>query len=606
MLVRVVSLTHREDRREQFISDNAEKLSGYEWEFADAVNGSQMSYDQLQEMGFDTDHNWRDPILKRTLTWGEVGCFLSHWRLWEECADSGQTMLVLEDDVVLSEKFDESWITGGVTYLAHKEMLPEGVVGNRVCYPYWTSAYVITPQAATTFLETDVDRNIIPVDEFMPRMTDRVVMTSVDKAKPHSRTEVGTDIEPNSHRSFVRDFCIHNLTCHDNNEKAEKLLATNPDVINILDGEWKGGTMQGPGGGQKLNCLRRELDNYNDHDVVVFTDGFDVFWSGVDVDTVVGRFLEMKAEVVFAAEKYLWPDKTLRFPPSATPYRYLNSGCFVGRVGELKRMLAEPIADHEDDQLYLHKAYLSGKYSAVLDHEHYIFATNCENITIKNESIYNPRTKCFSCIYHGNGGSKAKEKFESLYSALFPEKKYANLQVSDYKVIGNEMLLVDYLTPSQCEEWIRIGDEHGGWEPHPADKFPSHDIHFKLLGLWDEAEAWWSKIAASVFESYWKPMRNFHLRKAFLMKYSEDTQKTLGLHNDASLVTGSVKLNDDYEGATLVFPRQNVTNKDIPIGKMILFPGQVTHGHFVEPLISGTKYSATFWSARFKDEYLDP
>ena len=95
MLVRVVSLAHREDRREQFISDNAEKLSDYEWEFADAVNGSQMSYDQLQEMGFDTDHNWRDPLLKRTLTWGEVGCFLSHWRLWEECADSGQTMLIL-------------------------------------------------------------------------------------------------------------------------------------------------------------------------------------------------------------------------------------------------------------------------------------------------------------------------------------------------------------------------------------------------------------------------------------------------------------------------------------------------------------------------------
>ena len=90
------------------------------------------------------------------------------------------------------------------------------------------------------------------------------------------------------------------------------------------------------------------------------------------------------------------------------------------------------------------------------------------------------------------------------------------------------------------------------------------------------------------------------------MKYSEDTQKTLGLHNDASMVTGSVKLNDDYEGATLIYPRQEVTNKDIPIGKMILFPGQVTHGHYVDPLISGTKYSATFWSARFKGDILDP
>jgi predicted 2-oxoglutarate/Fe(II)-dependent dioxygenase YbiX len=90
------------------------------------------------------------------------------------------------------------------------------------------------------------------------------------------------------------------------------------------------------------------------------------------------------------------------------------------------------------------------------------------------------------------------------------------------------------------------------------------------------------------------------------MRYSMDTQRTLGHHTDASLVTGSVKLNDDYEGATLIFPRQNVTNRDIPVGKMILFPGQVTHGHYVDPLTSGTKYSATFWTARYNGDYLDP
>ena len=66
----------------------------------------------------------------------------------------------------------------------------------------------------------------------------------------------------------------------------------------------------------------------------------------------------------------------------------------------------------------------------------------------------------------------------------------------------------------------------------------------------------------------------------------------------------SVKLNDDYEGATLYWPRQDVSNADIPIGKMILFPGMVTHGHYVSPLTSGTKYSATFWTARYKGDYL--
>ena len=90
------------------------------------------------------------------------------------------------------------------------------------------------------------------------------------------------------------------------------------------------------------------------------------------------------------------------------------------------------------------------------------------------------------------------------------------------------------------------------------------------------------------------------------MKYSNDTQKTLGLHNDAALVTGSMKLNDDYTGATLVFPRQGLTNSEIPPGKLLLFPGPLTHGHHVSPLESGIKYSFTTWTARWKGDYLDP
>ena len=168
------------------------------------------------------------------------------------------------------------------------------------------------------------------------------------------------------------------------------------------------------------------------------------------------------------------------------------------------------------------------------------------------------------------------------------------------------MLLIDFMTPEQCREWIELSEKHGGWNPHPADSYPSHDIHLKELGLFDEIEEHWSRVIAPICERFWRPYHHYHMRKAFTMKYSSDTQKTLGLHNDSSLVTGSVKLNDDYEGATLIFPRQDVTNKDIPIGKMILFPGQVTHGHYVSQLESGTKYSATFWTGRYKGDILDP
>ena len=47
------------------------------------------------------------------------------------------------------------------------------------------------------------------------------------------------------------------------------------------------------------------------------------------------------------------------------------------------------------------------------------------------------------------------------------------------------------------------------------------------------------------------------------------------------------------------WPHQNFTNKDIRVGQCLLFPGQVTHGHLVQPLVSGIKYSLTMWTKRF-------
>jgi predicted 2-oxoglutarate/Fe(II)-dependent dioxygenase YbiX len=79
-------------------------------------------------------------------------------------------------------------------------------------------------------------------------------------------------------------------------------------------------------------------------------------------------------------------------------------------------------------------------------------------------------------------------------------------------------------------------------------------------------------------------------------------QRDLRLHSDLSLVTGSVKLNDDYTGGDLYFPRQKFSNKDVPVGKCILFPGQVTHSHTSKELESGTKFSLTIWTKRGKND----
>jgi hypothetical protein len=105
-----------------------------------------------------------------------------------------------------------------------------------------------------------------------------------------------------------------------------------------------------------------------------------------------------------------------------------------------------------------------------------------------------------------------------------------------------------------------------------------------------------------IAEEYWHPLMMYGVRDVFVMKYNLSGQTSLGLHHDASLVTGSVKLNSDYKGAELSFPRQGFTNEDVPVGDIILFPGQVTHGHRCEELEGGTKYSLTIWTRRWEGD----
>ena len=135
-----------------------------------------------------------------------------------------------------------------------------------------------------------------------------------------------------------------------------------------------------------------------------------------------------------------------------------------------------------------------------------------------------------------------------------------------------------------------------------GDKVPSQDLRLRELGLWKSLEEHWMKTVYDIVWNYWNPCHLYGLRDAFIIKYEMDKQRSLRLHNDASLVTGSVKLNDDYEGGLLEFPRYNFTNADVPVGKCLLFPGQVTHGHQSTELQRGTKYSLTIWSSRYESD----
>ena len=621
----VINLESRKDRLEAFKENNLKYIS---YERFEAVNGYDIDYKKLTENEYDTDHNWIDPILETPITRGEIGCFLSHYNLWQRCIESNEPFLILEDDAIIGDKFsydelyklirDEKY---NFIYLGWKEMGESTLIDDKYVipdYPYWLLAYVITPNAARILVNKEIEKNIIPIDEYVPKKLSElnVIAYQENIIRPYNRNEMGSNIHPTERYDYFIDFNIHPVTIATDESKAKRILDSGKthsiQFQNIGKGvKWNGGTMESTGGGQKINMIKQHIENLPDHDVLFFCDGYDTFVTDT-MNEIVYRYLSMNHRIIFSSERSCWPDEELateiiKHNKTLTPYndtdsKYLNSGLFVGKVSEIKRLICKSIEDSEDDQLYYQQQYLTGNYDIVLDLESYIFQSYDPDVIVKDKKLYNPKTKCFSCVYHGNGGKEAKRQYELLYDELYGNSPIVYIPTYDYEIIDKDMLLIDFMTPYQCDKMIELSEEYGIFKEADYDKVAGQELRLKQLELLDGLVNHWMKCVYHIVYEYYHPCHIYGVRDAFIIKYAMDSQKSLRLHTDASLVTGSIKLNDDYTGGELVFPRQGVTNRDIDVGKCILFPGQCTHGHTSQELLSGTKYSLTIWTKRWEND----
>lgn len=609
----VINLERRPDRKQSFLAHNPSPV-----EFVNAVDARDLTPADLREHGISPDLAFRCPFKGRRVTWGEVACFLSHRSVWERCLGLDEPIMVLEDDAVPLRQVSDDHLIDKLKncdflYLQRNENEPEQVrpVDEELelpAYPYNATAYCITPEGARKLLDSVDLARIVPTDEFLPMAIKRGTLVahafSDDIYKQISRSTLSSDIELRDDTCVPRDCVVFTVgtderKCHKLYESAEHY---DVPVTNVgVNRKWLGGDMSLPGGGMKVNLLRQALADIDDETIVLFVDAYDVFFAST-LRSIVSRFIEMEAEVVFAAEDYCWPDVSLadEFPSVEVGYRYLNSGIFMGTCGELKRILnSAELADDEDDQLFYQRAFLSGNFDIRLDNESYLFQCHDPRATKKGYQLFNPNTRCFSCVYHGNGGSEAKRKLDQLHRAFFHSPVYRAEKAPGATLIHHDdMLVIDLLSSEQCAELIAMAEAHGGWQSMDGDDYPAQEIRLAELDLLGDIELLFRDHLTPIIEQHWRPARMHGVRDAFVTKYTLDTQTSLSLHTDASLVTASVKLNADYTGGVLNFPRQGCSNKEIAVGDCLLFPGQLTHGHESTPITSGTKYSLTIWSRR--------
>ncbi|CAH1780733.1 unnamed protein product [Owenia fusiformis] len=189
----MINLLRRPERRERMLK-SLEELR-LQAKIFDAVDGKQLNDTYLFNLGVEMLPEYRDPYSGRSMTLGEIGCFLSHYFIWEEIVKEGyETVLVLEDDVRFDRGFrrrldsvmDEvkrSQVGAELIYIGRKALkykeesfLEESDQLVWPHYTYWTLAYIITQSGAKKLLDQKPLGKMVPVDEYLPIMFDKHTM----------------------------------------------------------------------------------------------------------------------------------------------------------------------------------------------------------------------------------------------------------------------------------------------------------------------------------------------------------------------------------------------------------------------------------------------
>lgn len=99
MKVYVISLQRSQDRRSYMTEVMADR--GIEFEFFNAIDGSDESNPILKKYDF-IKRLWLTS--GKMPSKGEIGCYASHYLLWEKCIEIDQPIIIMEDDVNLCDE----------------------------------------------------------------------------------------------------------------------------------------------------------------------------------------------------------------------------------------------------------------------------------------------------------------------------------------------------------------------------------------------------------------------------------------------------------------------------------------------------------------------
>lgn len=223
MEIVVISLPGATDRRESVARQM--RSAGLAFRFLDAASGPEAiaagEFDGIDEDNYVLNCG-RRPVP------GEIGCFASHRRAWQQCAAAGVPILVMEDDFELRQNFRDAvnaaalvienagFVRLQTDLRARKKPVAE--VGDFMLArftkpPHGLMCYAISPAVAQRFVARThvVDA---PVDVFVKKYWDHgqalhaLLPYSVGESRHHQVTSIpGRRRQAKSRRVAIRRFC---------------------------------------------------------------------------------------------------------------------------------------------------------------------------------------------------------------------------------------------------------------------------------------------------------------------------------------------------------------------------------------------------------------
>ena len=436
--------------------------------FIEAVDGNDLTHKKLKEENISLVEDYRDPYSGRNMTWGEVGCTLSHYKVYDRCIkENTDIAVILEDDILIprwfGEKLEEALtllkeMDWEFCYLGRKPIEKDTEFNGyfvKPGYSYWTCGYIINLKGMKKIdkINKQSKNSIIPIDEFLPiianisplikydwfetspfLLDEPLKMFALKKllVKPAPAAFNKSDTENSKEIDFQSNDLLLLATGTSNTDGLKRFI-NSCEVYGLkykiigFGEKWKGGNMiDGPGGGQKIIFLTNILKELDDDHLILVTDSYDVIMTANSAE-IVKKYKEFNSPIVFAAEASCWPDTKLaeKYPTTDSPNKYLNSGGFIGKVKDIKKILPEAFQANSDDQLYYTNKFLSedGEKLITLDYKCEIFQC-LNNAETEIEILYGKsrlKNKLFNsepCHIHGNGPASRKYYLNKIESYL--------------------------------------------------------------------------------------------------------------------------------------------------------------------------------------------